>query len=98
MVLFSAQIACTYLKSFHNDKKTCRSVCWAAWGAYSVFQYWTMASNASHPLFALTVNILLIFLWAAENGGTAWACKTVQRLCNPGGCDTMLIHLEPIPK
>jgi len=62
MVLFSAQIACTYLKSFHNDKRTCRSVCWAVWGAYCAFQYWTMASNASHPLFALTINILLIFL------------------------------------
>ena len=61
MVLFSAQIACTYLNSFHNGKKARKSVGWAAWGIYIVFQYWAMASNASRPLLVLIINMLLIF-------------------------------------
>lgn len=61
MVLFSAQIACTYLNSFHNGKKARKSVGWTAWGTYIVFQYWAMASNASRPLLVLIINMLLIF-------------------------------------
>ena len=33
-----------------------------AWGVYILFQIWVMLSNASHPLFVLTVTSALIFL------------------------------------
>lgn len=62
MVLFSTQIVNTYLVAFRNHKKTSSLISMGAWGAYVFFQLWVMLSNASQPLFILTVNILLVFL------------------------------------
>lgn len=62
MVLFSTQIVSTYLGAFHNHKKICSITGCLGWGAYILFQCWVMESNASQPLFILTINIFLIFL------------------------------------
>lgn len=62
MVLFSMQVVSTYLDAFHNHKKNRSIVGWMGWGAYILFQYWVMESNASHPLFILTINIFMIFI------------------------------------
>ena len=59
MVLFSMQVVSTYLDAFHNHKKNRSIVGWMGWGAYILFQYWVMESNASHPLFILTINIFM---------------------------------------
>lgn len=60
MVLFSTQVVSTYLTAFHNNKKVISIARWLAWGIYVIFQCWVMESNASRPLFILTMNILLI--------------------------------------
>ena len=62
MVLFSTQVVSTYLDAFHNHKKNLNIVGWLGWGAYILFQYWVMESNASRPLLILTINIFLIFI------------------------------------
>lgn len=62
MVLFSAQVVRIYVSAFHNDKKNRNAAGWLGWGAYIFFQCWVMESNASRPLFILTVNIFLIFI------------------------------------
>lgn len=61
MLLFSTQIIHAYLGTFHNQKKPHNKGKWLAWGAYLLFQYWVMSSNASQPLFILIVNIVLLF-------------------------------------
>lgn len=61
MVLFSTQIANTYLKAFQNQRKSSDKIRWLTWGAYIFFQYWVMESNASQPLFILILNITLVF-------------------------------------
>ncbi len=62
MVLFSTQIVSTYLGAFHEHKKIRSIAVWLGWVAYVLFQYWVMESNASQPLFILTINIFLIFI------------------------------------
>lgn len=62
MLLFSAQIIRAYLGAFQHQRRPDKGVKWLAWGVYILFQIWVMLSNASHPLFVLTVTSALIFL------------------------------------
>lgn len=62
LIFLSTQIICTYLSSFHNQRKSSKVLSWLAWGLYVLFHYWVMASNASQPLIILIVNIILTFM------------------------------------
>ena len=62
LIFLSTQIICTYLSSFHNQRKSSKVIPWLAWGLFILFHYWVMASNASQPLLILIVNIILTFM------------------------------------
>lgn len=62
MVLFSTQVVSTYLGAFGNHKKNHSIAVVLVWGAYILYEYWVMESNANKPLFILIINIFLIFI------------------------------------
>lgn len=62
MVLFSTQVVSTYLGAFGNHKKKHSIAVVLVWGAYILYEYWVMESNANKPLFILIINIFLIFI------------------------------------
>lgn len=62
LIFLSTQIISTYLSSFHNQRKSSKTMPWLAWGLYILFHYWIMVSSASQPLLILIVNIILTFM------------------------------------
>ena len=77
MVLFSTQVVSTYLGAFGNHKKNHSIAVVLVWGAYILYEYWVMESNANKPLFILIINIFLIFIFIRP-----YIKSTIRRLCS----------------